>query len=82
MVCRDSQGNGHKNLGNLQGLEGYTIVAKLMAYPGRAGVFSVPTPITDEGLVGLAAVEKPSLIGYIAEGTGAYVYLTLLLVAA
>jgi hypothetical protein len=62
------------------GLEGYTVVNNLLAYPGRAGVFTVPTTITHEGLVGLAAVENPSFVGYIAEGTGLSVCLTLLLV--
>jgi hypothetical protein len=74
-LCRNSQGNPNTSLGSLQGLDGYTVVASILAYPGRAGVYTMPTPIADEGLVGLAAVEKPSFIGYIAEGTGAYVFL-------
>jgi hypothetical protein len=43
-LCRDSQGSD-TCLGSLHGLEGYAVVANLMAYPGRAGVYTVPTPI-------------------------------------
>lgn len=57
-------------LADWQGLQGYNIIANIMGYPGRHGVFTVPTPI-NEGLVGLAGLEDASFIGYIAEGTGA-----------
>lgn len=67
VVCR-----GGKN-GNFPGLEGYTGVANIMGFPGRAGVFTVPTPITGMGMMKPAAKDKPSFLGYIAEGQGAVV---------
>jgi len=58
------------DVGTLDGLKGYQWLDKIMGYPGTDGVFTVPIPINDAGLLGIAAVE-PSCMGYIAERTGA-----------
>lgn len=53
----------------LDGLKGYTWLDRIMGYPGRDGVFAVPVPIADAGVLGTAALEL-SWMGYIAETTG------------
>lgn len=70
-LCSGNKDDPTEALGPLPGLEGFTGVANIMGYPGRAGVFTVPRPIIDKGLIRLAAVEQPSYLGYIAERPGA-----------
>jgi hypothetical protein len=77
-MCRGSRGDAKTSLTSLQGLQGYTGDTNIITYPGRAGVFTVPSQSQMRAWWGLQQGRNLSVIGYIADGTGAYVHLARL----